>query len=329
MIPFHPLADVLPLLEGAAFAELVTDIKTNGLREPITLHEDKILDGRNRYRACLEAGIEPPTHVYDGKDPVGFVLSKNIIRRQLTANQKALAMAQYATLKNGHHKVGTSSGVLTEAEAARLAGVSDRTVRDAKVILANGTPAEIAEVKDGKSGIKPMAKKLRKKVSGKRPKVPTAFPSMMAAVRAGVESEHAEGLSRSDAGKKVGLGVKTYMDGRDIVLLLQRDDLSEEDRAIVQRAAHEFDNAGSLRAAGDLVKPIAVKIWGAKGHRTSKGRSEAFIDGVWHVTGACAAARELVVPPLSKGQRKELLTRMREAIAALRWLQLHLKHGGN
>src|SRR5262245_49901367 len=152
MIPFHPLAEVLPLLEGREFAELVASIKIIGLLEPITLHEDMILDGRNRYRACLEAEIEPRTDVYTGADPVGFVLSKNIHRRQLTVNQKALAMAQYATFKQGrpHEKTGAGAG-LTQEEAAKLAGIGERTIRDAKVVLANGTPAEIAEVKDGKS----------------------------------------------------------------------------------------------------------------------------------------------------------------------------------
>ena len=58
-LAFHPLADVLPLIEGSEFAELVVSIKQNGLRDPITMLGEMILDGRNRYLACLEAGIEP------------------------------------------------------------------------------------------------------------------------------------------------------------------------------------------------------------------------------------------------------------------------------
>jgi len=56
---FHPLADVLPLIEGAEFERLVADIAENGLLNPITIHDDMILDGRNRERACRAAGVAP------------------------------------------------------------------------------------------------------------------------------------------------------------------------------------------------------------------------------------------------------------------------------
>jgi hypothetical protein len=63
---FHPLANVFPLIEGAEFDELVADIKANGLNQCIELYEGKILDGRNRYRACLAAGVEPLAVQYRG-----------------------------------------------------------------------------------------------------------------------------------------------------------------------------------------------------------------------------------------------------------------------
>jgi hypothetical protein len=82
-LQFHPLADIFPLMEGAEFNELVADIKANGLCECIVLYDGMILDGRNRYRACLKAGFEPVT--IDGgkliKDPAAYVISANIHRR--------------------------------------------------------------------------------------------------------------------------------------------------------------------------------------------------------------------------------------------------------
>src|SRR5262249_35238899 len=87
-LAFHPIADMFPPMEGAEFDDLVVDIKANGLRHPIVLHEDMILDGWNRYRACLAAGVEPVFTPFRGDDPVAFVISANIRRRHLTAEQR-------------------------------------------------------------------------------------------------------------------------------------------------------------------------------------------------------------------------------------------------
>jgi ParB-like chromosome segregation protein Spo0J len=58
-LEFHPLADIFPLVEGQEFAELAADIAEHGLHEPIVLYEEKVLDGRNRIRACEAAGVGP------------------------------------------------------------------------------------------------------------------------------------------------------------------------------------------------------------------------------------------------------------------------------
>jgi N6-adenosine-specific RNA methylase IME4 len=86
----HKFADIFPMIEGQAFEELKKDIKEQGLQQTIILYEDKILDGRNRYKACKELGIEPQFDTYKGDKPLEFVISLNLKRRHLNEGQKAV-----------------------------------------------------------------------------------------------------------------------------------------------------------------------------------------------------------------------------------------------
>src|SRR5215469_2177466 len=87
----HPLAEMFPLLKDAEFDDLVEDIRKHGLREPICLFEQRIIDGRNRKRACIKAGVEPRYHSieFDNYDAAAaYVISKNMRRRHLAPKQR-------------------------------------------------------------------------------------------------------------------------------------------------------------------------------------------------------------------------------------------------
>src|ERR1019366_216605 len=114
---------------GEAFIEFCQDIKTHGLEETIWIFEGQILDGRNRYRACLQTGVEPRFEIYTGDNPLAFVLSLNWTRRHMDASQRSMVAANIAALKR-----------VTQVQAATMLGVSERSVRSGVVIRDHGIP---------------------------------------------------------------------------------------------------------------------------------------------------------------------------------------------
>lgn len=79
------------MMTDAERVALEQDIKENGLLEPIWLYDGKIIDGRNRYLACLAVGIKPRFRDYTGSeiDLLNYVVSLNLHRRHLSQSQLA------------------------------------------------------------------------------------------------------------------------------------------------------------------------------------------------------------------------------------------------
>lgn len=159
---FHALANTLPLIDGAEFDELVDRIRQDGLIDPITLWQGKILDGRNRYRACQAAGVEAHFEEFDGDEDAArrLVYSKNITRRHLTDSQKAMAAARL--IEGSKTEVGRMQAV---TDAAVQAGVSPRTVSDARMVLKNAPSNVVSMVDRGEVSVSRAAGVVRGKVS--------------------------------------------------------------------------------------------------------------------------------------------------------------------
>ncbi len=153
-LEFHPLASIFPLMDDGPLAALAEDIEANGLREKIWIYEGKILDGRNRYRACVLKGIDHRTEQYRGKDPLGFVISMNLHRRHLDETQRAMAAARFALMQIYEGKPVRQ----TVDAAALLFVVSPRSVDNARKVLDKGTPSLIADVDAGRVTVTAAAK---------------------------------------------------------------------------------------------------------------------------------------------------------------------------
>jgi hypothetical protein len=114
----HPAAALFPLLpvDGPEFGELVADIGPRGLLQPIVLHGGKILEGRNRYRACQHAGVAPRFAEWRGDSPTAYA-------RHVTEDQRAAIAVEAKERSRRRRRSGSAS------TAAPLQGVPQHCVR--------------------------------------------------------------------------------------------------------------------------------------------------------------------------------------------------------
>ena len=172
----HPAAEIFPLLGGAEFDSLVADIRANGLREAIRLDRDgRILDGRNRLRACEAADVEPRFRTYKGDDAVAFVVSLNLHRRHLNPSQQAMVAARLADMPQGTRTDLAQICAKSQTDAATLLNVSRRSVQHATKVLADGAEELVAAVDRGTVMVSDAAV-----VAGEAHRVQRALLSMVA-----------------------------------------------------------------------------------------------------------------------------------------------------
>jgi len=184
---FHELSSYLPLLEGEEFDALVEDIKEFGQIEPAILYEGKILDGRNRYRACKRLGIELRAREWKpskntGMTPLQFVISENIMRRHLNTAQKA------------------EIGLLLLEEEERLA--KERSIKISKA------KADILNV-EGKQDFQKISDKSQKELLTQEIKK--------------IQDEMGSGASAEIVGKKVKVGHSTLYQAKKIKQVAEKD----------------------------------------------------------------------------------------------------------
>ena len=196
-LQFHPLADIFPLVEGAEFDELVADIKLHGLHEPVVLFGGKVLDGRNRLRACEAANVAPTYTVYTGDDPVSYVVSLNLRRRHLNESQRAMVAAKLAMLKLGDNQ--HSEGPSIE-EASRLLNVGHASVERAKTVQRAGIPELVQSVEQGAVSVSAAAQVATQPIEEQREIVARGDREILQAAQAirarKAEVRHAERIER-------------------------------------------------------------------------------------------------------------------------------------
>lgn len=139
-LPVHPLAGLFPMLPDDELADLADDIKENGLIHAVILdHAGAVLvDGRNRLAACRLAGIEPRfEYLAEGVEPRDYIAGVNLRRRNMTAGQRAMALAMlYPEPKRGvHSEFRGGTGDVSKARLSYARAVLQHAPELAQLVL--------------------------------------------------------------------------------------------------------------------------------------------------------------------------------------------------
>lgn len=167
---FHEAANLFPM-EEETLGELAADIKKHGQRVPIELMDGKILDGRRRYKACGIAKVEPKFVEVHELDPVAYVLSLNLHRRNLTPSQVSMVGARAREIYDRQAKermlatqnnkaAGAAPANLPEQGkgdsrdlAGKAVGVSGKLIDAATKVLTKGVPELVKAVEGGRMAV--------------------------------------------------------------------------------------------------------------------------------------------------------------------------------
>jgi len=187
--------NIYPEIIGEDYEDLKESISKGYDKSfPIILFEDKVLDGWNRYKICLELGISPPTKNFEGtkEEALQFVIRTNN-RRHLTTSQRAAIALEYLPLFEAAAKQrqGTRTDIVamwpqssnadpvanwpqqkleanlpqaikSREEAAAIMGVGSRSVQRAKFVKEN-SPELFEKILKGEETVNKAEKEIKKK----------------------------------------------------------------------------------------------------------------------------------------------------------------------
>ena len=134
-IKYHEICLWLPHKPNTV-DEISKDMLENGFRidRPIVRYEDKILDGRHRYEAALQAGVDPVFVEFQGTKAgaVAYVTSENVSRRHLNNQEKEFFYFQSANALgvqerggNGNNQHQSGNAVFTALAPSQQAHADD------------------------------------------------------------------------------------------------------------------------------------------------------------------------------------------------------------
>lgn len=253
----HPLSSAFPAMPAEDFEALKDSISNIGVRNPITVFEGMVIDGWHRYTAANEVGAVCPTVDLIGVDPRDFVLAQNKARRHITQAQLAMAAtAVHAWRPVGNPALSNSAPGAelgkTTKEIAASAGVSVRTVEQAKAVQTKAAPEVQEAVKRGEIGLKKASK------IAQLPKEEQAAAIKKPAPKKDVEDEHYFGPSDEEL---EAAQASAASDMSSLMKLIDSDDklstLAEENKRLrAENAVIASARDGYMNRCNELITRI-------------------------------------------------------------------------
>jgi hypothetical protein len=136
----HPSAEMVPAMTEQEYLDLKADIAEHGVREPIVVYRNYIIDGIHRARAVTELGLKKrvQTRLFQGKPAEinSTIASLNAHRRHLPDKARAVLIAW-----------GKLPELREQAKARKVKGKADAEAKpDAPKGEATAALAEMADV---------------------------------------------------------------------------------------------------------------------------------------------------------------------------------------
>lgn len=350
----HPASEIFAMLDGVKFEEFAEEIKQQGLINPIVMHPDgSILDGRNRYKACIEKGIEPRFVTWDGSGgtEATFVWQVNSVRRHLTEGAKQIAGARYARheartaeerrkahlIPDALHRFDHSSvsadthepSKRSRTKAAEVLGTSEASLARAIVVDKYGTPEEIKAVEAGELPVARAAKNIAKRRrTGIEVEPPLGGFSLVVPNGLTMGTWASDFFRRNEAGETVeaiakdsGVGIQTVVMMLEIAAVASRNDIPPDEIALAKKAVAVMNEQKQTAAAYRLVEPTTERLWGPKTNRRGKrnvlekSRRHRFETVFGTLAGICSSAGDLPIPHIEKEKTVQILKELKQAVA--------------
>ena len=241
-LPIHALATIFPPMSDAEFAALKADISEHGVHQPVAVWRGEIVDGRNRYLAAEELGIKAPLRYLDDDiDPVSYVLSSNMSRRNLDPSQRAIVMAALPKLKSGrpaNENVAETIFPVRQTDRAARAAVNKVLQSQADAIYDLGDQNLIMQIRSGQLTVTDAYKSIQE-VKRARAAAAKAEQDRIATERALAEAE---------------ANLRTAMGSEREVIEKSRQEYQAAEREAAQQADREAAEKARVEKETDILR---------------------------------------------------------------------------